>query len=206
MYDIRSLKPRIFVSETQVECPVQGCSQKVERQRRSLQTAPQFQCPQHHIYISPSTFEYPTQWDNLLWKEKQDISLLETILSSKRESRMAREKSEDALSWNVFHYLNKEEHLSTILSSIIGHDLGALELVYWSYSPTFGNVWPELTVARQEFGEQLHRSSEPDLIAFSDKAVLFIEAKFTASNKTAPSNPTNRKRYTNKSPKKHRHL
>jgi hypothetical protein len=195
VYDIRSLKPQIFVNETQVECPVRECSQKVARQRRVFQSAPQFQCPEHHIYISPSTFEYPTQWDNLLWKEEQDVLLLETILGSKRESRMARDNSEDALSWNVFRYLEKEEHLATILSCIIGQDLGELTLVYWSYSPTFGDVWPELTTARQEFGEQLHRSSEPDLIAFSDKAVLFIEAKFTASNKTAPSNPANRKRY-----------
>lgn len=65
-----------------------------------------------------------------------------------------------------------EERLSVILSCIIGQDLGVLHLVYWFYFPSFGNVWSELTAARQEFGESLHCSSEPDLIAFSDKAVL----------------------------------
>ena len=195
VYDARTLKPYILVNETQVECPVRGCSQKVARQRRVFQTAPQFQCPEHHIYISPSTFEYPTELDNLLWKDEQDISLLESIKGSKRESRMARDNSEDALSWNMFRYLEKKGHLSAILSCIIGRDLGALQLVYWSYSPVLERVWPELTAARQEFGEQLQCSSEPDLIAFNNKAVLFIEAKFTASNETTPSDPENQKKY-----------
>lgn len=195
MYDARTLKPHIFVSETQVECPVRGCSQKVARQRQVFKSAPQFQCPEHHIYVSPSTFEYPTELDNLLWKDEQDIALLESIKGVKRESRMARDNSEDALSWNVFRYLEKRGHLSAILSCIIGRDLGKLQLVYWSYSPSSHSVWPELTVARQEFGEQLQRSSEPDLIAFNDKVILFIEAKFTASNETTPSDPENQKKY-----------
>lgn len=108
---------------------------------------------------------------------------------------MARDNSEDALSWNVFRYLEKEEHLSAILSCIIGRDLGKLQLVYWSCASSLQIVWPELTAARQEFGERLQRSSEPDLIAFNDKAVLFIEAKFTASNETTPSDPENQKKY-----------
>ena len=174
---------------------MRGCSQKVARQRKVFQAAPRFQCPEHHIYISPSTFEYPTDLENLLWKDEQDMSLLQSIKGSKRETRMARDNSEDALSWNVFRYLEKKGHLSAILSCIIGRDLGALQLVYWSYSPVLERAWPELTAARQEFGEHLQRSSEPDLIAFNDKAVLLIEAKFTASNETTATDPENQKKY-----------
>jgi hypothetical protein len=195
MYNARTLKPHILLSETQVECPVKGCSQKVTRQRRFFRTAPQFQCPEHRIYISPSTFEYPTKLDNLLWQDRQDVLLLENIMRNKRESRMARDNSEDALSWNVFRYLDKEGYLSMILSYIIGRDLGKLQLVYWSYSSSFQSVWPDLAAARREFGEQPQRSSEPDLIAFSNKAVLFIEAKLTASNKAKPGNLENKKKY-----------
>jgi hypothetical protein len=174
---------------------VKGCLLKVPRQRNFFRAAPEFQCPEHEITISPSTFEYASERNNLLWKDEQDRSLLQSIMTCKRESRMAREKSEDTLSWNVFRYLEKQGFLSLILSSVIGRDLGALQLVYWSYCPMVGAVWPELTRARQEFGEQLQRSSEPDLIAFSDKALLFIEAKFTASNVTRPADPENRKKY-----------
>lgn len=195
MHDARSLKSHILVNATQVECPVRGCSQKVARQHNSFQAAPQFQCPDHHIYISPSTFEYPTEPENLLWKDDQDVLLLQSIKGNKRESRMARDNSEDALSWNVFRYLEKKGHLSAMTSCIIGRDLGPLHLVYWSYSQVHQGAWPELTAARQEFGEHLQRSSEPDLIAFNDKAVIFVETKFTASNETTPTDPGNQKKY-----------
>jgi hypothetical protein len=195
MYNSMTLKPHILVNETQVECPVKGCSLKVARQRRVFRAEPQFQCPQHKIYISPSTFEYPSALDNLLWKDAQDVLLLKGISGNKRESRMARDNSEDALSWNVFRCLDKKEHLSPILSCIIGEDLGTLQLIYWSHYPVLKNVWKELNIARKEFGEHLQRSSEPDLIAFSDKAVLFIEAKLTATNETTPSDPENHKKY-----------
>jgi hypothetical protein len=195
MYDARTLKPHILVDSAQVECPVKGCSRKVARQHEHFQTAPQFQCPEHRIYISPKTFEYPTELENLLWKDERDVSLLDGIKGSKRESRMARDNSEDALSWNVFRYLEKSGNLSAILSCITGGDLGPLQLVYWSYSPVDHGPWGKLTEAREEFGEQLQRSSEPDLIAFNEKAVLFIEAKLTANNETTPSDPENPKKY-----------
>ena len=49
--------------------------------------------------------------------------------------------------------------------------------------------------ARSEFGEDPQRSSEPDIIVESDKAIFFIEAKFKAGNKTKPSKLSERKKY-----------
>jgi len=49
--------------------------------------------------------------------------------------------------------------------------------------------------ARCEFGEVIHRSSEPDLIAVADTALFFIEAKLVASNETQPSDPAKRGKY-----------
>jgi len=68
-------------------------------------------------------------------------------------------------------------------------------LIYWSYSQTAKGSWPELNHARSEFGEAIKRSSEPDLIAVTDKALFFIEVKLKASNETLPSDPNNRKKY-----------
>lgn len=42
MFDAKELKPRIAITETTVECPVQGCTEIVERQRKSFKRAPQF--------------------------------------------------------------------------------------------------------------------------------------------------------------------
>lgn len=196
MFDARTLKPEIAVTETHTECPVIGCSEKVMRQRRVFRRDRQFQCPNHRIFISPGTFEYSNESDNLLWKDIGDITLLQNIKTVKRESRIARDNSEDALTWNVFRYLDKTCRLSEVLSHITGKPLANSELIYWSYLPRSENTWTELASARQEFGEELQRSSEPDLIAVNDESVIFIEAKFTATNNTQPSDPHNPKKYT----------
>ena len=70
-----------------------------------------------------------------------------------------------------------------------------MELIYWSYSYKDQGAWPALSRARAEFGENPKRSSEPDLIAVSDRTMFWIEAKITATNKTTPSNPQATKNY-----------
>jgi len=106
MLGVKELKEEIEITKTTVECPVKGCKGVVERQRRVFIKEDRFKCPKHKIFISPSTFEYPDELDNLLWKEKSDIELFEKIKRRKRESRMARDNSEDAVSWIVFKFLS----------------------------------------------------------------------------------------------------
>ena len=195
MYTVQTLKPKIFITPTNVECPVLECDESVERQRKSFRREARFQCPKHQIYISPSTFEYPEELDNLLWKSKEDQALLAALKRVKRESRMARDNSEDALTWNVFRYLETANLLSGFLSNFTQKDQGKTELIYWSYSQVTGMAMSGLDRARKEFGENLQRSSEPDLIVVTDKALFFIEAKLTAKNDTTPSNPKEHKKY-----------
>ena len=195
MFGVHDLKPRIQITQTSVECPVIGCSQCVERQHRSFRREERFRCPEHKIYISPTTFEYDNEVDNLLWKNTADLALLEAIKTVKRESRMARDNSEDALSWNVFRYLETTQQLARLLSWITQTEQQQAELIYWSYSQKAIGAWPPLNKARKEFGENLQRSSEPDLIAVSEKGLFFIEAKLTATNDTVPSDRNNRKKY-----------
>lgn len=195
MLGLRDLKPHIQITSSRVECPVLGCSQFVERQRRSFKRAEKFRCPEHHIYISPSTFEYDHETDNLLWKNMADLALLDRIKTVKRESRMARDNSEDALSWNVFRYLETTQQLAPFLSWMTQAEQGQTDLIYWSYSQKENGSWPPLNQARKEFGELLQRSSEPDLIAVTENALFFIEAKLTATNATMPSSQNARKNF-----------
>ena len=104
MFGAKELKARIQVTEKEVECPVAECPERVQRQRKSFTRASKFRCPRHGIYISPSTFEYGSEHDNILWKDPEDLALLQSVRVAKRESRMARDNSEDALSWNVFRF------------------------------------------------------------------------------------------------------
>jgi len=195
MFGIKELKEKIEITKTTVECPVKDCNVKVERQHRVFVKEDRFKCPKHKIFIFPSTFEYPDELDNLLWKEKSDIELFEKIKRRKRESRMARDNSEDAVSWNVFRFLDRNNLISGFLNSIAGLHLKSSEVIYWSYSQKEDKVLSELNKARREFGEIIKRGSEPDIIVRTDKALFFIEAKLTAGNETIPSNKNSSKKY-----------
>jgi hypothetical protein len=192
---MEELKESIEITETTVECPVKGCSEKIERQREVFKREERFKCPEHNIYISPSTFEYQRELDNLLWKDKADLDLFKKIKTVKRESRIARDNSEDAATWNVFRFLERNNLVEITLSSIIGVTLKSSEVIYWSYSQGENSSWSELNKAREEFGEEIKRSSEPDIIIKTDNALLFIEAKLTAGNETVPSDTGNSKKY-----------
>jgi len=195
MFGLGNLKPRLNVTDHHVECPVNGCRVRVPRQCRVFKPDPRFLCSDHRIYISPSTFEYENKLDNLLWTSAEDLALLSAIRGAKRESRMARDNSEDALTWNVFRHLEKTGALRDYSATLTGRSSSAVDVVYWSYSQRHRGGWPELVNARREFGESPGRGSEPDLILIADDALLWIEAKLTAPNVTVPSDPENKKKY-----------
>jgi hypothetical protein len=184
MFGLKNLRPEITVTEDSVKCPVNNCNKTVARQRKSFNTSDEFMCPDHQIYISPSTFEYKDMFDNLLWNEQTDRDLLNRIIGTKRESRLARDNSEDALTWNVFRFLEKSYLLSRFLGTLVKHPMRNCEVFYWSYSQSQNDVWSSLKEAREEFETVPKNGSEPDLIVKSDKALFLIEAKLTANNNT----------------------
>ena len=195
MLGIANLKERIESTDTSVVCPVKNCLREVARQKRRFLREDRFKCPDHNIYISRSTFEYANELDNLLWKDADDLAFLEKIKAVKRESRMARDNSEDAVSWNIFRFLEKTNSLGQVIAPLIGTSLESPEVMYWSYSQTEKANWSKLNRARIEFGETINRGSEPDLIVLAKNALLFIEAKVTAPNNTVPSDKNNLKKY-----------
>ena len=184
MFGMEELKESIEITEKTVECPVKNCSEKVERQRKDFKREKRFKCPKHNIYISPTTFEYQSESDNLLWKDKADSDLLEKIKKVKRESRITRDNSEDAVTWNVFRFLERNNLIEKTLNSIIGITLKSSEIIYWSYSQKEEYIWSELDKARKEFEINPKKGSEPDIIIKTSNTLLFIEAKLTANNNT----------------------
>jgi len=196
MLGIKELKENIKTTDTTVECPVKGCNQKVARQRYRFRKEDKFKCPNHNIYISPSTFEYSSKQDNLLWKDEGDKDLLNRIKEAKREDRIARDNSEDATTWNVFRFLEKNKLISDFLYDTIKVTEQSPEVIYWSYSPFQDKTWDMLKKGREEFELVPSKGSEPDIIIVGRDTLLFIEAKVTASNKTKPSNPIVEDKYT----------
>jgi hypothetical protein len=123
--------------------------------------------------------------ENCLWKDKESLGLLEAIFGKKRvKAQFFHDNSEDAVTWNVFRFLERNHLVEGFLSLITGSDFRSSEIVYWSYSQEEKNTWSWLDKARKEFGEEVERGSEPDVIIKTDKALFFIEAKLTSGNNT----------------------
>lgn len=189
MHGLDDLKPQLRVTDAIVECPVLGCEQTVARQRKHFTWAEPFVCPEHSICISPSTWEYESEEDNLLWCSPADLALLKAIKRDKREGRLQRDNSEDAVTLNVFRYLERHpEVLAAVLEEMAGETVTGTQLVYWSHHAGSGEQWDPLNRARLTFGEVVAQGSEPDMIVVSDGTLFFIEAKLNATNATvAPS-------------------
>lgn len=196
MLGLNELKESIEVTDTTVGCPVKGCSVRVERRRKTFRREERFECPKHGIYISPSTFEYKDDLDNILWKNKADLDLLERVKNAKRmKEQLSHDNSEDAVTWNVFRFLERTGSLSSLLAGWVKLPVRNPDMIYWSYSRSEQAVWAPLEMARREFELRPARGSEPDLIIKSDGALFFIECKLTAKNKKPPGNIRVREKY-----------
>ena len=194
------MKSVLNVTNSRVDCPVKTCLRTVPRQRHRFRRLEEFKCPEHNIYISPSTFEYQSRLDNILWKDEADQDLLfNRIARVKREiKRIGRDNSEDAVTWNVFRFLEKGNLLQNLLSDLSGFKVENSEVIYWSYSQSEETAWSKLNQARHEFETNPKRGSEPDLIVKANNVLFFIEAKLTATNNTVltSNDPQVQEKYT----------
>jgi hypothetical protein len=109
---------------------------------------------------------------------------------------MGRERSEDAVTWNVLRALEKAGTLGAWLESICGLPAGRVRVAYWGCDPEGQTLLPMLVEARQAFDENASGGSEPDVIVIGETALFFIEAKFLSGNHTRPSSADRALRYT----------
>jgi hypothetical protein len=179
MLGIEELKCSIVLTSKTVECPVEGCNVILERMRKGDEfRAERFKCQKHGIYVSPSTFEYQSDLDNFLWKDENEINLWREIKKIKRECwRIPRERSEDAVTWNIFRFLEKNNMIPSFLEKFLNIIVSDSEIIYWSYSQSQKDVWNMLTKARNEFETNPSKGTEPDLIIVSSNNLAIIEAK-----------------------------
>jgi hypothetical protein len=193
-YGISELRRTRILTESTVACHVDGCPTVVERARGRFQVHERFLCPQHGIFVSPSTYQYVDYQRNLLWTDDGDRALLSGVMDVKRTSeRLGRERDEDALTWNVIRAFHWEGRLGRLAEILLAGTQAKLPLdrepliVYWSADPDDG-VWEPLTRARRKFREDETRGTEPDIALYwPGCCLIFIEAKFCASNRTRPS-------------------
>lgn len=197
MLGVKELKERLEITKTTVECPVQNCQEIVERQRDAFKREDRFKCPKHNIVISTTSFEYQSELDNLLWKDHEDIILLNQIKTVKRESRIDRDTSEDAVTWNMFRIIEK----NNLICDFLGKKFNVIEknpeIIYWSYSQSQNGLWGKLKEAREEFELRPSKGSEPDIIIVGKNSLIIIEAKLTATNEIQCKKPRVENKYVN---------
>lgn len=190
MYNLKDLKDVIEVKEDKIVCPVLNCKNEVKRIRKggNLKHS-DFLCLDHNIYISPSTFEYTNELSNLILLDQTDKELYSRIKHAKRECRIARERSEDALTWNIFRHLEKQKYIEPFIKEALGINIINPELILWSFSEKeirhSKGVLKKLCDARSHFGEIESHSTEPDIIIKGENTLVFIEAKFSSGNNTS---------------------
>jgi len=188
MYDLRSLKTTISTTNDTVECPVMGCAQRVRRMRETFSREPKSLCPDHRIYISPSTFEYEDGHSNFLPLDAPDRALLATLMGAKAEAgRLGRERSEDAFTFNVFRALERTGSLDTILSILTATPIHWAVPSYWSVVSATGETHDLLIRAREAFRERPKYGTEPDMLIETADTLILIEAKLGSTNDLTPA-------------------
>jgi len=188
VYLYGDMKPVRTPTDAQVPCPISGCGVHVPRQVGHFRRDDAYLCPDHTIYISPTTYDHRDPQDNLL-RPDDDWPLIQALSQTKRETgRLGRERSEDTVTLNVFRGLERLGLLEEYLSRLAGEPVSSPRLMFWSYCPDHGKCWPQLMGAREEFERNPAHGSEPDLMVESDDHLFFVETKLGSENVTEPSN------------------
>lgn len=171
-------------------CYVQGCSRILIRPARGIRGQA---CPEHGIYCHRSTaggtYSYADAGRNIIAGAQQFRQRIVRHPFKFESHRMGQERSEDAVSWNVFRSLQEAGRLADFVRLAIGESHPhEPQLFLWGIcltDDTF-DAWPLLIEARKQFESNLpvdRPKTEPDIaIHLPGKYLVLIEAKFTSPN------------------------
>lgn len=182
-------------SNLEVRCYVRGCQEWLRPPSREyLGDA----CPRHHIRCHVSrrkgTYSYRDHRRNLIVAQE---TFQEQIIGHpfKYEThRFGYERSEDALSWNVFRSFYEQRKLAHVATYLTGEvHSGEPELYLWGISMKDFRAWPLLEQARLQMESNLpvdRPLTEPDIaLHLPGKYLVLIEAKFTSANSHIEKGP-----------------
>jgi hypothetical protein len=160
-------------------------------------------CATCDIGLSNSA-DHPTfirgDWRDGLWRRGTASRLERMIRTSlnqrSRETkrrRLAHERSEDLLTWNVFSWLEDRGLLADV-ARFLGLDApdGAVKIVYWGadHSDVLGLDLAQFLV--DTFGERRGSLSEPDVMLVAPAALAMIEVKLDSPNEPQPGKAVDR--------------
>jgi len=182
-YSTRASEP--LIRGKTVRCCVASCTNWLARRTRG-RLSRESVCDKHGISVSTSpTYVYDDYRRNFI----VNVPLLEQVKQLKVESwRLGNERSEDALSWNLFVSLAELGELKSAFRLLTGLDVDAEpELYLWGVRITTGEPsrWARLLTLRNELEFGYGFPTEPDIVLrVPGVALVLIEAKFGSSNGT----------------------
>lgn len=180
-----------------IRCYVRGCKRFLRVPKRGI---PGEVCPDHGIVCHSSgknsTFVYADPRRNLITSAELFARRLIGHPFKYETHRFGNERSEDALTWNVFRSFQEAGKLSEVAAWIIGqrHPWEPF-LFLWGIGLTDDDFapWPLLIEARQRFESRLpvvRPLTEPDIALWlPGKYLILIEAKFTSRNPACTPGP-----------------
>jgi hypothetical protein len=147
-------------------------------------------CPVHGIRCHTSgTYSYADVRRNIIIARDQFIAGIVRNTFKYDCTRLGHEKSEDALTWNVFRTLQECGLLHVVARWITGMDIETEPRLYlWGICLTGDTFepWDLLIAARERFESNLpvkRPKTEPDIVLYlPGYYLILIEAKFTSPN------------------------
>ena len=149
-----------------IQCPI--CRKELNDDKRCAYGHPE-------ITVHTQTYVYTRYWANII------VEPCHPVLRAKaeRDSRIANENSEDALTWNVFRSIEWLRLTGPVLGPLFG--LGEeITVYYWMYTKTeplwspYADAWHALEPGARR------RHSEPDLVLVDEahRRFVIVEPKF----------------------------
>jgi hypothetical protein len=172
-----------LIRKDAIRCCAHGCHRWLAKRSRGLKDPNAF-CPDHGVSVSASpTYVFNDYRHNFII----DVPILERVKLLKVESwRLGNERSEDALSWNVFVGLAGLGGLASTFHSLTGIKVDVEpELYLWGVRIPDEQpcLWSRLREVRLVLQEGAGWPTEPDVILrVPGRAIVLIEAKFGSPN------------------------
>jgi hypothetical protein len=189
-YGVRDLDPDVVRHPSdpdRLRCFVRGCQHFLRRPKRGIAGEA---CPDHGIYCHVSnTYSYQDVRRNIIASPNLFAERIVGHPFKFESDRLNLERSEDALSWNVFRSLQEAGCLAQAAKFLVGEDHpDEPDLYLWGICVTNDafEPWDLLVAARERFENNLpveRPLTEPDIaLHLPGKYLMLIEAKFTSPN------------------------
>ena len=190
-WGLQDLDPQVRTRNHQgieVRCYVKGCQEWLRPPNRTFLGDA---CPVHHIRChvtgKKGTYSYRDHRRNLIVAQEVFQEQIIGHPFKYETHRFGYERSEDALSWNVFRSLYEQKKLAHAVAALTGEEHPEEPQMYlWGIAMSDFHAWTLLEEARKIIESNLpveRPLTEPDIaLHLPGKYLILIEAKFTSAN------------------------